>query len=207
MHKSSPPKNVSPNITNTLLRPFRNWSSPHSLLLSPCQPQTHLGFPYLNFPKPVLAPQPHHSISDKAASRTYAHKPLQRLFRPYPKLTPYPHPYPHLCLRNPYYTIKLTFNMSTNPMLCRQHKPTFRHRYNQLRHRTTFINIPRWIPYKSCRLSTPSSKVSPPLLTMLTGSYKTLLLSTFLLQFCVLSHICSTQQRTMARRQLMLDDF
>lgn len=150
--ESSLPKNVALSTTNTPHRPLRNRSSPPSLPLSPRQPPTHLGFPHSNSQKPVPAPQPHHSVSDEAADRTCARKPLQRLFRPYPKPTLHLHPYPRLCLRNPYYTIKSTFDMSTNPTLRRLHKPTFWHRHNKLRHRITSTNIPRWIPHRSCKL-------------------------------------------------------
>lgn len=80
-------------------------------------------------------------MSDEAG-RAWARKPLQRLFRLYPKPTPHPHPYSRLHLRNPYYAIKLTFDTSTNPTLRRQLKPTFRHRHNQLLRHTASINIP-----------------------------------------------------------------
>lgn len=171
-------KNAGLNTTSTPSQNPRDRSLPHSSPLSLHQPRTHLGFPHSNSQKPVLAPQPHHSVSDKA-SRTRARKPLQRLFRPYPKPTPHLHPYPRLRLRNPYYAIKSTFDTSTNPTLRRQFKPTFRRHHNQLLHHTASINIPRWIPNRSCRLlppSPPALQRSPP---MLTGSYRTLLLLTF----------------------------
>lgn len=75
-HKSSPPKNVGPNIINTPLQPLRNQNSLPSSPLSPRQLLTHLRFLHSNSPKPVLASQPHHSVSNEAASRTCAYKPL-----------------------------------------------------------------------------------------------------------------------------------
>lgn len=127
-----------------------------SLLLSfPLSP-THLISPYSLSQKQVPAPQYNNSVSEEAPGYTRARKPLQRLFRPYPKLTPHPHPYLYLRLRNSYYVIKSTFNTSTNSTLHRLHKPIFRHHHNKLRHHLTSTNIPRWISHKSCRLLPPS---------------------------------------------------
>lgn len=87
----------------------------------------HLGFPYSSSLKPVLTPQPHHSVSNETAGHTHVRRPLQYLFRLYPRPTLHPHPYSCLCIRNLYYAVKLTFDMSTNPMLRHLHKPTFWH--------------------------------------------------------------------------------
>lgn len=140
-YESSPSKNVGPNTTNTLLRPLRSRNSLPSSPLLPRQPPTHLGFPPSNSLKPILASQPHHSVSDVIVGHTHIRKPLQHLFKLYPKPTPHPYPYPRLCLRNSYYTIKSMFDISINPMLYHQHKLTFWHHHNKLHHCTTSINI------------------------------------------------------------------
>lgn len=202
-HKLFYPKNTGLNTTSIPSLNLHNQSLLHFFPLSP----THLAFPHSHYPKPILASQPYHSVSDEAVSRTYVRKPLQCLFRPYPKPTPHSHPYPYLHLCNPYYAVKSTFNTSTNPTLCRLHKPTFQHRHNKLRRHLTSINIPRWIPHKSCRLSPPLPTTLQHLQITLTGSYKTLLQLTFQLRCCILSHMSRVQQRTMARCQLMLDAF
>lgn len=106
-------KNAGSNTTSIPSLNLRNWSSLHSFLLLP----THLAFSHSHFQNPVLAPQPHHSMSEEVPGYIYTHKSLQHLFKPYPKLTPYLHPYLHLYLYNPYYVIKLMFNTSTNPQL------------------------------------------------------------------------------------------
>lgn len=93
----------------------------HSFLLSP----TLLGFPPSHSLKQVPALQYNNSASEEVAGCTCACKPLQRLFRPYLKLTPHPHLYLRLRVKNPYYEIKSMFNTSTNPQLHRLHKPTF----------------------------------------------------------------------------------
>lgn len=204
--ESSLPKNVGLSITNTLHQPLRNWNSPPSSPLSPRQPPTYLESLHSNSQKPVLAPHHYHSTSEEVGC-TCARKLLQHLFRPYPKPTPHPHLYPRLRLRNLYYAIKSTFNTSTNPTLCRQHKPTFRHRYNQLRRHTASINIPRWILNRSCKRLLPSPTASRPSPPTLTDSYRILLQSTFLLRSFVLNHMSSVQQRKMERCRLTLDDF
>lgn len=108
-------KNAGPSTTSTPHQTLLNQSSSLSLPLSLSRPPTHLEFPHLNSLKPVPAPQPHHSISDVTAGCTHARRPLQRLFRPYPKPTPHLHPYPCLHLNNPYYKIRSMFDTSTNP--------------------------------------------------------------------------------------------
>lgn len=200
------PKSVGLNTTNTPSLNLHNWSSLLSSPLSLHQPQTHLEFPHSNFQKPVLALQPHRSVSDEAG-HTHARRPLQRLFRPYPKPTPHPHPYLRLRPCNPYYVIKSTFDMSTNPTLRHLYKPTFWHRHNQLRPRLTSINIRRWIPIRLCRLSPPSRTTLPRSLPTSTSLYKTLLLSTFLLWSHVLNHTYNARQRIMERRRQTLEDF
>lgn len=132
-----------------------------SLLLPFLLLLTHLAFSHSLSQKQVPVPRYNNSVSEEAPDRTHAHRPLQRLFRPYPKPTPHPHPYLRLRLRNPYYAIKSTFDTSTNPMLCRLHKPTFRHHYNKLRRCITSSNIPRWTPHKSCKLWPPSPRILP----------------------------------------------
>lgn len=194
-------RSAGSSTTSTQTLNLHDQSLLHSFPLSP----THPVFPHSLSQKPVPAPQ--HSASEEAVGRTRARKPLQRLFRPYPKPTPHPHPYPRLRLRNPYYAIKSTFDTSTNPTLRRQYKPTFRHLHNKLRRRTTSVNIPRWIPTKSCRLSPPSQTTLPRSPPTSTGLYKTLLLSTFLLRFYVLNHTSNARQRTTERRRLTLEDF
>lgn len=177
------------------------------MLLLLRQPQTLLSSLHSLYPKPVLALQLPHSMSNETVGRTPVHRPRQCLFRPYPKPTPYLYPYLCLCLCNSYYVIKSTFDTSTNSTLYRLHKPMFRHRHNQLCRYTTSVNIPRWIPHRLYRLSPLSQITSPCSPTTSTTSYKTLLWSTFLLQFCVLNHMYSTRLRTMARHQLTLEDF
>lgn len=142
MHESSPPKNVGLNIINTPLRPLRNRSLLHFLPLLSHQPQTYLRFPHSNSPKPVLALHPHHSMLNEVAGCTHAHRPLQHLFRPYPKPTLHPHPYPCLHLNNWFHEIKSMFDTSTNLQLRCQYKLIFRLHHNKLLYHTTSINIP-----------------------------------------------------------------
>lgn len=150
--------------------------------------------------------QPHHSMSEEAASHTYACRPLQRLFRPYPKPTPYLHLYLCLRLNNQFYKIKLMFDTSTNPMLHCLYKLTFWHHHNKLCHHLTFVNISRWTLHKSYRHSPPSRTVLQPLQITSTSLYRTLLLSIFLLQSFVLNHISNAWQHTTAKYQPMPDD-
>lgn len=155
-------KNAGSSTTSIPPRTHQSLSSPPSSLPSPCQPQLHLGSLHSTFQKPVLVPLLSHSMSNDAPNCTYVYRPLQHLFRPYPKPTPHPHPYPCLCLRNPYYMIKSMFDTSTNPMLRRLYKPTFRHYHNKLCCRTISINIPRWTSHKLCKLWPPLPRISPP---------------------------------------------
>lgn len=191
-HKLSYPKNAGSNTTSILNLNFRDQSSSPSSLPSLPLLQIHLRFPHSSFLKQVLVPLPPHFVSEETVSRTHIRRPLQHLFRPYPKPTLHPHLYPRLRLHNPYYAIKLMFDISTNLMLHRLYKPIFWHCYNKLRHYLTSVNIPRWIPYRLCRLS-------PCLRTTSTSSYRTLRQLTFQLRFSVLSHMYNTRQ--LSRRQ------
>lgn len=157
-------------------------------------------FSHLSSQKQAPVLLPHHSMSDEAVSCTYAHRPLQHLFRPYPKPTPHLYPYSRLRLNNSYYAIKALFDILTNPTLHHQHKPTFWLHHNKLLCHLVSINISQWILHKLCRLLPPSPMVSPPSWITLTSSYKTLLLSIFLLQSFVQNHMSNVQQYTMARR-------
>lgn len=117
------PRNVGSSTTNTRTLNLCDQSLLHSFLLSP----TPLSFLHSHSLRQVPALQYSNSTSEEAPGCTCAHKPLQRLFRLYPKPTPYPHSYPPLHLRNPYYAIKSTFDTLTNLMLHRQYKLTFRY--------------------------------------------------------------------------------
>lgn len=119
-------RNAGLNTTSTPSLNVLDQSLLRSFLLSP----THLAFLHLHSPKQVLVPQYSNFALEKAPSHTHVCKPLQRLFRPYSKPTPYLHSCPHLCLNNPYYKIRSTFDISTNLQLHCLHKPTFRHCHN-----------------------------------------------------------------------------
>lgn len=141
-HELFYPKNAGSNITSI---PSPNLLDRSSLPSSPPslhQPQTHSVSLYSTSLKPVLAPQLPCSVSDNAPNRIHIRRPLQRLFRPYPKLTPHLHLYPRLRLRNPYYTVKSIFDTSMNPMLRHPYKPTFWHCHNKLCRHLTSVNIP-----------------------------------------------------------------
>lgn len=121
-HAQSYLRNAGLNTINTPTLNLHDLSSLCSFLFSP----TYFSFSHSHSPKP-LAPQSHHSVSEEVPDPIHVRKPLQSLFRPYPKLTPHLHPYLCLQLNNLYYDIKSTFDMSTNLTLHCKHKPTFWH--------------------------------------------------------------------------------
>lgn len=133
------PRNIG---LNTIITPTLNLYNPSPLRFFPLSP-IHLAFSHSLFSKLVLAPQPHYSASEEAPGCICAYKPLQHLFKPYPKPTLHLHLHLHLHLCNPYYAIKSMFDTLTNPMLHHLHKPTFRHHHNKLHRRLTSINILR----------------------------------------------------------------